>query len=73
MLGGDLKGFAPLLHVGKPIARRIRVQPAIRGDAVDDDRVVAENAEEKLDVLAVESGDVVVDEGLNFTRRAVSP
>ena len=72
MLGRDLKGFAPFFHVSKPIARSIRVQPAIRGDAIDDDRVVAKNAEEKLDVLGVESVDVVIDEGLNFSRRVVS-
>ena len=58
MLGRDLKGFAPLFYVSKPIGRSIRVQPAIRRDAVNDDRVVAKNAEEKLDVLGVESVDV---------------
>ena len=72
MLGRDLKGFAPLFYVSKPIGRSVPVQPAIRRDAVDDNGVVAKYPEEKLDILGVESVDVVLDEGLNFTRRVVS-
>ena len=68
MLVRDLKGFAPLFHVSKPIDRSVRVQPAIGCDAVNDDRVIAKNAPEKLDVLGVESVDVSIDQGLDFAR-----
>ena len=68
MLGRDLKGFAPLFYVGKPMGRSVRGQPTIGRDAIDDDSVVAKNAEEKRDVLSVESVDVIFDEGLNFSR-----
>ena len=68
MLGRDLKGFAPLFYVSKPIGRSVRVQPAIRRDAVDDDGVVAKNPEEKLVILGIEAVDVIVDKGLDFFR-----
>ena len=60
----SLKGFAPLFH-SAPIGRSVRVQPAIGRDAINDDRVIAKNAPEKLDVLGVESVDVSFDQGLD--------
>ena len=36
-------------NISKPIGRSVRVQPAIGRDAVNDDRVIAKNAPEKLD------------------------
>ena len=66
MLMRDVKVLAPLFDVNEPIGRGVRVQPAIRRDAVDDDGVVSEDAEKKLDVLGVESVDVSVDQGLRL-------
>ena len=66
MLMRDVKVLAPLFDVNEPIGRGVRVQPAIGRDAVDDDGVVSEDAEKKLDVLGVESVDVSVDQGLRL-------
>ena len=64
----DPKVLAPLFYVSKPFGRSIRVQPAIRCDAINYDGGVAKNAEEKLDILGVESVDVIIDKGLDFSR-----
>ena len=64
----DLKVLTPLFYVSKPIGRSIRVQPAIRCDAINDDGGVPKNAEEKLDILGVETVDVIIDKGLDFSR-----
>ena len=55
----DPKVVTPLFYVSKPIGRSIRVQPAVGRDAVNDDGVIPENAEEKLDVLGVETVNVI--------------
>jgi hypothetical protein len=68
----DPKVLTPLFYVSKPIGRSIRVQPAIRCDAINDDRGVPKNAEEKLAILGVETDDVIVDKGLDFSRGVVS-
>jgi hypothetical protein len=57
----DPKGLTPLFYVGKPIRRGIRVQPAIGCDPINDDGGVSKNAEEKLDILSVETVDVIID------------
>ena len=62
----DPKVLTPLFYVGKPIGRSIRAQPAIRSDAINDDGGVPKNFVEKLDILGVETIDVIVDEGLDF-------
>jgi hypothetical protein len=64
----DPKVLTPLFYVSKPIGRSVRVQPAIRSNAVNDDGGVPKNAEEKLDVLGVETVDVIVDKRLDFSR-----
>ena len=64
----DPKALTPLFYVSKPIGRSIRVQPAIRCDAINDDGGVPKNAEEKLDILGVETVDVIIDNGLDFSR-----
>ena len=64
----DPKVLTPLFYVSKPIGRSIRVQPAIRCDAINDDGGVPKNAEEKLDILGVETVDVIIDKGLDFSR-----
>ena len=65
----DSKVLTPLFYVSKPIGRSIRVQPAIRCDPINDDGGVPKNAEEKLDILGVETVDVIFDKGLDFSRR----
>src|SRR5215469_11584690 len=55
---GDAKALTPFLYVSEPIGRSIWVQPAIGRNAVDDDRAVPENAQEKIVVLGVEAVDV---------------
>ena len=62
----DPKVLTPLFYVSKPIGRSIRAQPAIRCDAINDDRGIAENAEENIDILGVETVDVIIDKGLDF-------
>ena len=62
------KVLTPLFYVSKPIGRSIRVQPAIRCDAINDDGCVPKNAEEKLGIRGIETVDVIVDKGLNFSR-----
>jgi hypothetical protein len=64
----DPKVLTPLFYVSKPIGRSIRVQPAIRCDAINDDGGVPKNAEKKLDILGVETVDVIIDKGLDFSR-----
>jgi hypothetical protein len=44
------------------------VQPAIGCDAINDDRGVPKNTEEKLSILGVETVDMVLNKSLNFTR-----
>ena len=68
MLIRDPKVLTPLFYVSKPIGWSIRVQPAIRCDAINDDGGVPKNAEEKLDILGVETVDVIIDKGLDFSR-----
>ena len=58
---GDTEVLTPFLYVSESIGRSIWIQPAIGCNAVDDDRGVPENAEEKFVVLGVEALDV----GLN--------
>src|SRR5215203_5527871 len=43
------------------------VQPAIGGNAIDDDRGVPEHAEEQIVILGVEGVDVGVDESLDIS------
>ena len=64
----DPKVLTPLFYVSEPIGRSIRVQPAIRCDAINDDSGVLKNAQEKLDILGVETVDVIIDKGLDFPR-----
>ena len=64
----DPKVLTPLFYVSKPIGRSIRVQPAIRCDAINDNCCVPKSAEEKLDIMVVETVDVIVDKGLDFCR-----
>ena len=61
VLSGDTKVLTPFLYVSEPIGRSIWIQPAIGCNAVDDDRGVPENAEEKIVVVGVEAVDVGVD------------
>jgi hypothetical protein len=61
MLVGHAKALTPFLYVSEPIGRSIWVQPAIGRYAVDDDRGVPENADEKIVVLGIETVDVGVD------------
>ena len=65
----DSKVLTPLFYVSKPIGRSIRVQPPIRCDAINDDGGVPKDAVEKLDILGVETVDVIIDKGLDFSRR----
>jgi hypothetical protein len=58
VLGGHAKVLTPFLYVSEPIGRSIWVQLAIGRNAVDDDRGVPENAEEKIVVLGVDSGNI---------------
>ena len=67
------KVLTPLFYVSKPIGRSVWVQPAIRCDAVDDDGGLPKNAEEKVDILGVETVDVIVDKGLDFSSGGVAP
>jgi len=55
LLVRDAKVLAPLFYVSKPFGWGIRVQPAIRCNAINDDGVPAKNATEKLDVLSVKT------------------
>ena len=64
----DPKVLTPLFYVGKPFGRSIRVQPAIRCDAINDDGGIPKNAVEKLGILGVETVDVIIDKGLDFSR-----
>ena len=57
----DPKALTPLFYIGKPIGRGIRIQPAIRCDPINYDGGVPKNAEEKLDILSVETVDVIID------------
>ena len=66
MLVRGAEVLAPLFDVREPIGRSVGVEPSIGRDAVDDDGVVGEDVEEELDVLGVESVDVLVDQGLDF-------
>ena len=66
VLVGHAKVLTPFLYVSEPIGRSIWVQPAIGRNAVDDDRGVPENAEEKIVVLGVEAVDVGVDQSLDY-------
>ncbi len=68
----DPKILTPLFYVSKPFGRRVRIQPAIRCDAIDDDGGVSKNAQEELNILGVETVDVIVDKGLDFLWRVVS-
>ncbi|MGB9656424.1 MAG: hypothetical protein WCB75_14535, partial [Pseudolabrys sp.] len=60
--------LTPLLYDSKPIGRSIRVQPAISFDAINDDGGAPKDAEEKIDILGVETVDVIVDKSLDFSR-----
>lgn len=58
---GHAKVLTPLLYVSEPVGRSVWVQPSIGRNAVDDDRGVRKNIEEKIVVLGVEAVDVSVD------------
>jgi hypothetical protein len=51
MLIGDAEVATPFFDVSEPVGRTIRVQPAIGRNPVDDDRRVAEDAENDIVVL----------------------
>jgi len=57
-LVGHGESRTPLRYVSEPIGRRVRVQPAIGRDPVDDDCGVSEQAGEAIVVLDVERIDV---------------
>jgi hypothetical protein len=63
----DPQVLSPLFYVSKPIGRSIRVQPAIRCDTINDDSGVPKNAEEKLVIVGIETVDVIIDKGLDFS------
>jgi hypothetical protein len=60
-LFGHTEVLTPFLYVSELIGRSIWIQPPIGCNAVDDDRGVPENAEEKIVVMGVEAVDVGVD------------
>src|SRR5690348_9597344 len=62
------KVLKPLFYVSKPIFRSIWVQPAVGCDAINDDRAVPKNTEEKLGILGVETIDVILNKGLDLAR-----